>query len=415
MSKIHVPTAVAIVLTLAATVRAEPQRTDSVAPFINEQTFAVVRVDLTGIDTQALADWCAGVGIPEPNGLDEMRVIADAWLDQFTAAGGSHLYVVFSVPDLMAVGPRLVVPLAGITDPEAVAAMLGSGSVTESGIVAGLRRRGAAAPDLPVVPSPDLMAALAEAGQANAVAALALPAYQRKVIAETMPNLPAEAGGGRTEPFTHGMQWLALTLDGPPAMRIRLVVQCRDAAAAEALKQADADVKTALLDVPDVGRHFPNAREVEPMLRPRVEGDQLVLELDQAAIDQIADLILGPVMAEEELAARRGALSANVHNLLMGCFKFAEANGGEWPDVLEDIFADGFVQDRRLLRNPRLPDEDLGYVYLRPDDLDNPGVVVIHEAYDWWPGNGLTVGYLDGVVDLVWTEEELGRLLSEGR
>ena len=80
------------------------------------------------------------------------------------------------------------------------------------------------------------MTAAFEAAGDSAIQALLLPPkHFAKVFDETMPELPAEIGGGSGKIVTQGVKWAALGVNLPPKTAARLVVQSQDAQAAEAL------------------------------------------------------------------------------------------------------------------------------------------------------------------------------------
>ena len=100
------------------------------------------------------------------------------------------------------------------------------------------------------------------------------------------------------------------------------------------------------------------------------------------------------------------------------CRTYASERGGEWPDTLEVLYEIGYMEEscRHLLVNPRQPARKDGYVYIKPlKKYPAFGTVVIHEAYDVWPEGGLVVAFADGDVEIVQSEAEFKRMLSEGR
>ena len=88
-------------------------RAKTLAPFIDEQTIAVARFDVSQISTDELPRF-ADLLWPGKR-LDEGRGIA-AFSEEFKKAGGSELYVVANLSDIPDRPPVLLVPLAKTAD-----------------------------------------------------------------------------------------------------------------------------------------------------------------------------------------------------------------------------------------------------------------------------------------------------------
>ena len=93
----------------------------AIAPFIDEQAFAVVRVDLKAFDVDELSGKFSKLsGMPEKNIAEPRKHIRDV-LAQLTKAGASDLYVVISLADLPMPGPFVVATVAPGGDAAAIA------------------------------------------------------------------------------------------------------------------------------------------------------------------------------------------------------------------------------------------------------------------------------------------------------
>src|ERR1700730_13407132 len=102
----------AFALPAAAAERAEA-RARAIAPFLDEQTFAVFHVDLTRVDVAAIMN-----KLPEVAGLKKSDLAKDAQevrgrLTALTDAGARDMYVVFTLADLPTRPPFMVLPLEG--------------------------------------------------------------------------------------------------------------------------------------------------------------------------------------------------------------------------------------------------------------------------------------------------------------
>ena len=106
----------------------------------------------------------------------------------------------------------------------------------------------------------------------------------------------------------------------------------------------------------------------------------------------------------------------NVHQIMMGCHIYL-GQEKRWPEDLKTLVPKHLVE--QVLRNPRQPGRVIGYVYVRPPVLLNmlahaERTVVVYEAHEVWSEGGIAVGFADGHVQTVRSEEELKELLEFG-
>ena len=102
--------------------------------------------------------------------------------------------------------------------------------------------------------------------------------------------------------------------------------------------------------------------------------------------------------------------AARMQRIIKGCLRYADENGGEWPDSLGDL-ADYGV-DSGTLVNPRWPERENGYVYLKPPRGSSQSSIVLYEAYDLVEA-GVYVGYGDGYIVFIRDESELNKRLAQ--
>lgn len=96
--------------------------------------------------------------------------------------------------------------------------------------------------------------------------------------------------------------------------------------------------------------------------------------------------------------------------ILMACTIHEQENGA-WPAALTELERYGITAD--MLRNPARPQFDPGFVYIRPEGAMDPARVVLYEAHGAWDG-GAFVGFQDGHVEQIASEERFQRLLAGG-
>ena len=303
-----------LLFSLAAALPAEDRKYDpdahakAIAPFIEARTFAVVHLDLTQLDAEALAERFAALKAPA-----EQTAAVRATLSRvhdLTKVGARDAYLIFSLADLPERPPFLVFPVRG----EASKALAGQlrkfdGIPRELGVAdfegalvlaeaQTVKRLRELRPE--PQPRPEFAKAFAVAGpgffHAVAVPTTDLP----RIAEELLPTLPPELGGGSIKVLTRGVKAVVLAIEPPPKMRLRLVVQAADKEAAKALHELFQRV-VALAAKSEVGRGRPGIDKLLEALSPTLEGDRLMLSMDE---EQFVKTFAEPVQRLREAAAR---------------------------------------------------------------------------------------------------------------
>ena len=275
----------AVALPAAAADSGGPAR--AIAPYLDEQTFAVVRLDLSALDTGAAVKEFGPFGGIDAAGAKELQTSADRWLADFKKAGGRDVYLVFSLADLPDV-PFLIAPLAAGGDAKALAALFRFqagpfqggerlGDVVFAGSALARERLRALKP----AERPELAGAFAAAGAGPAQVAIIPPRHLVRVFEEMMPILPKEAGSVSGKALTRGLRWAALGLDAPPKLALRLTVQSHDAAAAKTFGQDLPRMLKALGAQKEVREALPGFEKVAAAVAPKVADDRVVLSLEE--------------------------------------------------------------------------------------------------------------------------------------
>ncbi|MHC4404436.1 MAG: hypothetical protein ACYTG0_32690 [Planctomycetota bacterium] len=273
-------------------------RAAAVAPFIDEETYAVFHVEPARVDVDFVADLLIGLfpEIPE-RAVDDGRRLFGKLRSVFLESGFSDLYVVATTADVE--GPFGVIPNPqGHDAAPLVAAWLeiteGKGDFNEAArlkeaVVVGNpekidRLTKAFYPDA----RPELAEAFRAAGNTAFQCILTPSADQRRVLEETMPTLPSALGGGPTTILTRGMLWAAVGFNLRREASLRVVVRSQDASSAEAFHEKLLEVAKLVTEParpPDWLAERLTTGKVKKavaLLIPKVQGDRLVLHLDEA-------------------------------------------------------------------------------------------------------------------------------------
>ncbi len=304
-------------------------RARAVAPYLDELTFAVARVDLSRPDGEAIATKIAELAGALDEGDDAKRPLR-RWVADFTAAGGKELFFIFSFADRD--GPVVVAPLGERADAKALARLLGSGTLLPAGeyvkvgqaVVGGAKGAAERLRRLEPDTRPDLAKAFAAAGDTSAQLLVLLTADACRVIEEVLPTLPKEVGGGPSTVLTHGVLWAAVGLNGPPKSSLRVVVQSRDAEAAGKLRDWMGKALEAMGKLKDVRRLFPEFDQFAASVKPEVVGDRVRLALDEK---QVAS-ILQPLVGAARARSARDQSANNLKQLALASWVYYDTHKG---------------------------------------------------------------------------------------
>lgn len=102
--------------------------------------------------------------------------------------------------------------------------------------------------------------------------------------------------------------------------------------------------------------------------------------------------------------------AVNMNRILKACRKYVNEHNGQWPDSLQEL--DKYGLEKEVFTNPRQPEREAGYVYLKPPPSASESRIVLHEAYDAWNG-GINVGYANYRIQFIQEESEFKKGLKE--
>lgn len=260
-------------------------RAKTIAPFLDEMAVGLLRVDLTRMAVEPLFDEIRRLGFCKEPELADARATAAKMHADLIRAGVKDVYLVLTLARGICQRPFLgVIPLNPQSQPRAIeAALIGRITCEQSGDVLLVEREPEAIADAKrrkPDPRPELAPALEAVGDMAAQLLVLPPKHFQRALEETMPVLPEAIGGGPIRVFSRGVRWIAVGLDGPPRPSLRVVIQSDGAAAAEDLRAKVIDLARRAGQMPEVRQVMPNFGEIVAPLTPQVEGNRLVLVLD---------------------------------------------------------------------------------------------------------------------------------------
>jgi prepilin-type processing-associated H-X9-DG protein len=258
------------------------------APFLDDQVVAVVRLDLAALNVDEVADRLGNLLGLDPQQTAPPRRAAAEFVASVRRAGAGELYAVLSLADFPMPGPFVLVPLGDGAKADEVRQSLvvfGKETVeTIDGVVfAGGRAARARLRGLKPSARPGLEPALAAVADAPVQVVFVPGPDLRRVVGELTPQLPNELGGGPGTVLTRGIRWAALGLEVAPKLTLKLTVQSEDAAAAQALADVAGRGLRWAARQEEAKRVLPQFEELVPSLTPRAAGDRLTLTIDETA------------------------------------------------------------------------------------------------------------------------------------
>jgi hypothetical protein len=295
------------------------------APFVSGQTDAVIYVDLTAVDVDALQaleqkviaqlppDQAAKMQQQQAQ-TDKQMAQTRQWLDGFKKAGGKDAYVVVQLSGLFQGKPgALLVPLQPGVDSTALAAYLnpaaaappnpnmppspmqpkteviGQMLVFAPGPMIEDFKTGAATPQ----PRPDLAEGLAAAGDAP-FRIVAIPASLKRSPMLGMLGAMGRGGqpgappaGPMAEPEWNNVTWVAVSGSLPPKESGSFTCQCKDADSANAMADMINKKIQERKNDPQAQQMGADADKLAAALKPTVNGTRVVINLDQDTVDNV--------------------------------------------------------------------------------------------------------------------------------
>jgi prepilin-type processing-associated H-X9-DG protein len=397
-----------------------------IARWIDDSIFGVVMVDVARIDVGALIGQLAqfadrsqpGPAVKQEE-LTQMKAQLlsardefDAWVTEYKAAGGGNVWF------LMAPQPAVCFLTTEGADIDKLRGMIGKLEFAEGGktifrkgvIIAGSTLRGLPTDE----PNPDraeqlkvaLEAAKTPSTEDPVVRLVLIPTdAHRLLMAGLVPHISQMVDVQVAKDLNTKIRWGAAAASNIPNPEVHAVIQTTGAQPAQQV----AALANGLLG--KGARDVPPGPLVEVLreLKFLVNEDRAELRVSTTAMKRLTEGMVVPILAAREAARRTVAMSHN-RQYLVGVMTYAAEHEDKLPASLDDL--------KEYLGGADLVHPDgKKWTYVKPaaklSELENPSLtVILHEEYKAWPPKGLIVGFADGHVEVVETEERLKDLLK---
>jgi hypothetical protein len=404
----------------------------TIAPYLDEGTLFVAHADMTRIDLMPavtrVKELFPRIGTPAEQAaamadVDGAVAAAQKWIADFTKAGGRDIFAVLSMSDFPNSPIVLVVPVEKGADAQAIIKLLGppdgANPADPADATATAQLRGnvilwARKPTLDRLaalkptPYPDLPKIFEAAGD-TAIQALYVPsADTRKVLAEMLPDAQQGPFAGAGASISRQLLWTAQGMDLAPKLNFTVVMQTPDAASAAALsdtinKGIDLGKQMMLREMkrfPEAARMIGDADALAKAFTPTIAGDRLTLNLDTDNALKLSGIILPAMAKAREQSLRMRSLS-NLKQITMACILYANEHKNQFPPDLETVQKTNELP-AEILRNPRVPNKPIGYVYLQPKGNAPPAdQIVAYEAFGQPLPSSLAASFADGHAEIM--------------
>ncbi len=330
---------VAGVLAIGTHAQQAPTVAGRLGPFLDQQTFAILRVDVRTFDPQPWLDYLTELIPGSEREVSDFGRAMQSFRAQLRNHGVNELYAVFSLGDYPSLHPYYVIPGLPADSVEDVRKLLavrpqvwqvwshdGTTVIAPLTVIGRIRR-------FQPPPRAELWEAFGAVPGCPLQIVVSLPPYARKVIDELMPEFPQEFGGGASKTLARGFRWAAFGFYAAPQRRIRLVIQVADEEAATVISRQWKQAVAAYLSRAEVARRVPNPAQAAELLTPKVNGSQLLLDLREqdGSLRALVTAVSVPIEAAIE-RARRAESANNLKQLALAMHNY-HAHHKTFPPV----------------------------------------------------------------------------------
>jgi hypothetical protein len=285
---------------------------DAVAPYIDEGTFLVVRLDTEKVDKEALGTYMEEAinamfqKLPIPpnqRGAVQGQVmaqveVAKTWLTSMAEAGGKRVYVLMDSTDLANGNddPIVIVPFGEGGDAEKIKALFPavggntSAEALEHAVVFSRKpevervKTHAADNAGKAKLNPQLVKAFASAGDVPLRVAYSPSEASRKWMEENFPNLPEEIGGGETSVLSRGVKYAFASVSQKPKTQAKITLKCEDAEKAKGVMGTIEKAMAKLKEQIPAGDGKEFAEKQLDGMKPKLAGDTITTSIDPLAV-----------------------------------------------------------------------------------------------------------------------------------
>jgi hypothetical protein len=345
------------------------------APVLDDQTFAVVRVRMTPTQPdpfliqEMLADMAENVTDVFDGDLDEFRVNAGHQQQAIQQAGVRNLYFVFSlkyIPGFLVVAPTDQDPIVVMKLMKQMGDHIEAEVLTDTQnptlVVAGqapvLARLKAQTPATHKLLAEGLACGVTDSALQVVVAP---SADQKLIIKQMVPLLPLPSGSIPLSLLIDNIQWAAIEFQAPPDTVLSLTTQSPQDSNTARLLQGITDVFAMIEQYPPIRQAIPRIDMLRRHLMPRQQGRRLSLKVDLMGADAILKEVLASSLMDLRRTAKKRACQVNMRRLNQAMRIYANDYDDTFPPTLSEL-SDIYKVPQKTLMCPAVKTKD-SYVY----------------------------------------------------
>ncbi len=306
-----------------------------IASFVDERTFAVLRLDLARLDLDALRKQLTTLLPNLPSGAAVPPPEMSKGVDFLKNAGVRQVYALFSTAGVPQGLPLVVLVTEKGTDLKNLAEKLTESKqfppmrfeVCDNVVIGADEATRERLRKLQPINRPEIAQGFEALGSGAVQLVAFWPGESRRILEETMPHLPDPLGGGSIKVLTRGLKWVAGKLETQPKLRLSLIAQAQNAESATALKDLWQKTLAALRQQGTVQNVLPQFDQLSRMLVPEVSKDRLVVKVEG---EKLAASLQAP-LDKIRLASQRTVSSNNLKQIGLAMHNYLDAHKSRFP------------------------------------------------------------------------------------
>jgi uncharacterized protein DUF1559 len=324
--------------------RSVADKASVVAPFIDEQTLVIGRIELAKIDPGSTVKLLSQIAPAADRSrlagqAAEIEQKAKEILHVLAQAGVVEIYGVVSLADMPKEPLFVVAPIKAGSDAGKAAGVLRQvlhfeqSDVRPGVVILGKQSTIERLKTLRPTPRPELAKGFERAGDSAAQLILSPGDDARRVLRETLPRLPDEIGGGSGKMLADGLQWAVVTADAPPEFSLHVLIQSKDADSAVALRGTIVSALQFVGKQEEIRRHWPQFDDLARMVTPQLVGDKLAISISGRRVEELFTLLGYPLQAARISAGRSQSMN-HLKQLGLAMHNYHDVHGRFPPQAI---------------------------------------------------------------------------------
>ena len=408
---------------------------DQIKPFLEDETAAVVSVNLDSINTQVVYNelmYYIGEYLDQDDSenaathLNSLKIMLDGYIGQFRNEGVSSINIVVSMYDLPSF--YIVVPHKSGSECASVKALVQKLTLTELknvpfialdtfenigdvmfiGSSKTLNRLRANSN----IDRPDIKKAF-ETIDSYGIKLLYTPSNSlQRVIQETTFPVTEAGDIGTGLDFTDSVLWASIGLNLNKKLNISYIAQAKSSEAAGRAMALIEQLQYQILEhEPWLEKQYPEINSMLQNIKPQLSGSRLIRTIDNLAIRKSLTPVMEACFSSAKLQADVKGSIQNIKDIMIASVIYMNDNAGKMPQAFSDLAT---VDLSPKGYTSPLKDIGTGYI-LRGSDLDDnasPAMIGVYERFENNDKVQYIVGFMDGHVEHT-TEEGFKDILAK--